>query len=112
MTAREYLDSKGLIVEEDHQVVMRFERRDRDADTLRIVTAPLGYVLNTFGSTIEAALAAGRSPYEALLDAQYSVATTVEGPDGKPTEIIVQRSALELGWAGHFGALKAQGVLD
>ena len=110
MTAREYLDSKGLIVEEDHQVVMRFERRD--ADTLRIVTAPLGYVLNTFGPTIEAALEAGRSPYEALLDAQYSVATTVEGPDGKPTEIIVQRSALELGWAGHFGALKAQGVLD
>lgn len=110
MTAREYLDSKGLIVEENHQVVMQFERRDDD--TLRIVTAPLGYVLNTFGSTIEAALAAGRSPYEALLDAQYSVATTVEGPDGKPTEIIVQRSALELGWAGHFGALKAQGVLD
>jgi len=110
MTAREYLESKGLVVEQDGQLVIRFERND--GNVIRIVTAPLGYVLTVFGPVIEAALVSGLSPYDALMTATFDVETTVEGPDGQPTTITVKRTAFELGWAGHFGALKASGKLD
>lgn len=111
MTAREYLESKGLVVlGDDKEYKVRWDRSEGDA--IRVVEAPLGYVLNTFGSTIEGALQDGGSPYDALMAATFGVESLVEGPDGEEQIITVQRSALELGWAGHFGAWKAAGKLD
>lgn len=109
MTAREYLESKGLVVLDGDEYMVRWERAD--GDHVRIVSAPLGYVLRVFGPTIEAALAEGRSVYDALMTATYEIETEVEGPDGKPIRITVHRTALELGWAGHFGAWKAAGLI-
>ena len=110
MTAREYLAMRGLIVEENGQQVLRWHRQQEGATF--IVRAPLGWFLNTFGRVIEQALAQGRSVYDALMHSTFEVQMQVEGPDGQPTTINVQRTALELGWAGHFGSWRADGLID